>query len=87
MSVHIDVNNNPTEEDRLAILEPLKRFNAEQAGDGKSEKVAMFIRDDQTRKFSVACTHAFFINGCSSSCWWCRSKPGARHGLAFDADG
>lgn len=50
MSVHIDVNNNPTEEDRLAILEPLKRFNAEQAGDGKSEKVAMFIRDDQTRE-------------------------------------
>lgn len=50
MSIHIDVSTNPTEEDRLAILEPLKRFNAEQAGDGKSEKVAMFIRDDQTRE-------------------------------------
>ncbi|KPY83885.1 GNAT family N-acetyltransferase [Pseudomonas syringae pv. tagetis] len=50
MSVYIDVDSNPTEEDRLAILEPLRRFNAEQAGDGKSEKVAMFIRDDQTRE-------------------------------------
>ncbi|RMN95808.1 GCN5-related N-acetyltransferase [Pseudomonas cannabina] len=48
MGIHIDVNTNPTEEDRLAILEPLKRFNADQAGDGRSEKVAMFIRDDET---------------------------------------
>ncbi|RMS13106.1 GNAT family acetyltransferase, partial [Pseudomonas coronafaciens pv. garcae] len=50
MGVHIDINNNPTEEDRLAILEPLKRFNAEQAGDGKSEKIAIFIRDDETQE-------------------------------------
>lgn len=48
MSVHIEVSDNPTEEDRLAILEPLRRYNAEQAGDGKSEKLALFVRDDQT---------------------------------------
>lgn len=75
MSVHIDVNTNPTEEDRLAILEPLKRFNAEQAGDGKSEKVAMFIRDDQTREVLGGLHARIFMSGCSSSCWSCRNKP------------
>lgn len=48
MSVHIEVKNDPTEEDRLAILEPLRRYNAEQAGDGQSEKVALLVRDDET---------------------------------------
>lgn len=48
MSVHIEVKTDPCEDDRLAILEPLRRYNAEQAGDGLSEKIALLVRDDQT---------------------------------------
>ncbi|MBC3957764.1 MULTISPECIES: GNAT family N-acetyltransferase [Pseudomonas] len=48
MSVHIEVKTDPTEDDRLAILEPLRRYNAQQAGDGLSEKIALLVRDDQT---------------------------------------
>jgi GNAT superfamily N-acetyltransferase len=48
MSVRIELNTHPTEEDRLAILEPLKVYNAQQAGDGLSEKLALFVRDEAT---------------------------------------
>lgn len=46
MSVRIELTLNPTEEERLAILEPLKRYNAQEAGDGKSEKLALVVRDE-----------------------------------------
>lgn len=46
MSVRIELTLNPTEEERLAILEPLKRYNAQEAGDGKSEKLALMVRDE-----------------------------------------
>lgn len=46
MSVRIELTLNPTEEQRLAILEPLKRYNAQEAGDGKSEKLALMVRDE-----------------------------------------
>jgi GNAT superfamily N-acetyltransferase len=48
MSVRIDFNSNPTEEERLQILDPLRAYNAEMAGDGKSEKFAFFLRDENT---------------------------------------
>ncbi|CAM3030975.1 GNAT family N-acetyltransferase [Pseudomonas floridensis] len=48
MSVHIEVKTDPDEDDRLAILAPLRRYNAEQAGDGQSEKVAFLVRDEDT---------------------------------------
>ncbi|MBA1232747.1 GNAT family N-acetyltransferase [Pseudomonas viridiflava] len=48
MSVNIEVKTDPTEDDRLAILEPLRRYNADKAGDGLSEKLALLVRDEQT---------------------------------------
>lgn len=46
MSVRIELKANPTEEERLAILAPLVDYNAQQAGDGLSEKLALLVRDD-----------------------------------------
>jgi GNAT superfamily N-acetyltransferase len=48
MSVRIEFKSNPSEEERLQILEPLRAYNAAQAGDGKSEKFALFVRDERT---------------------------------------
>lgn len=46
MSVRIELKANPTEEERLAILAPLVDYNAQQAGDGLSEKLALLVRDE-----------------------------------------
>lgn len=48
MSVRIEFKSNPTEEERLQILEPLRAYNFEKAGDGQSEKFALFVRDETT---------------------------------------
>lgn len=48
MSTRIEFKSNPSEDERLQILEPLKAYNAEKAGDGLSEKFAFFIRDELT---------------------------------------
>lgn len=48
MSVRIEFKSNPSEEERLEILEPLKAYNAAKAGDGQSEKFAFFVRDQET---------------------------------------
>lgn len=48
MSLHIDFKSDPSEEERLQILAPLRAYNEAQAGDGKSEKFALFVRHDQT---------------------------------------
>ncbi|WP_296187163.1 GNAT family N-acetyltransferase [Pseudomonas sp. UBA1879] len=48
MSVRIEFKSDPTEDERLQILEPLRAYNAAKAGDGLSEKFALFVRDDVT---------------------------------------
>jgi GNAT superfamily N-acetyltransferase len=48
MSVRIDFKSNPSEDERLQILEPLRAYNAAMAGDGKSEKFAFFVRDESS---------------------------------------
>lgn len=48
MSVRIEFKSNPSEAERLQILEPLKAYNAAKAGDGLSEKFAFFVRDETT---------------------------------------
>lgn len=48
MSVRIEFKSNPSEDERLEILEPLRAYNAAKAGDGKSEKFAFFVRDEHT---------------------------------------
>ncbi|HXR02675.1 MAG TPA: GNAT family N-acetyltransferase [Pseudomonas sp.] len=48
MSVRIQFKSNPGEDERLQILDPLRAYNAAQAGDGLSEKFALFIRDENS---------------------------------------
>ncbi|MFJ3486169.1 GNAT family N-acetyltransferase [Pseudomonas sp. NPDC090202] len=48
MSVRIEFKSNPSEDERLQILEPLRAYNAAQAGDGLSEKFAFFVRDEHS---------------------------------------
>lgn len=48
MTVRIEFKSNPSEEERQHILEPLRAYNAAQAGDGQSEKFAFFVRDPDT---------------------------------------
>ncbi|WP_296256177.1 MULTISPECIES: GNAT family N-acetyltransferase [unclassified Pseudomonas] len=48
MSVRIEFKNNPSEDERLQILNPLRAYNAEQAGEGMPEKFAFFVRDEKS---------------------------------------
>lgn len=50
MSTRIELTNQPTEEDYLAILTPLRAYNASQAGDAGAEKFALLVRDEQTNE-------------------------------------
>ncbi|MCU1758547.1 GNAT family N-acetyltransferase [Pseudomonas sp. 14P_8.1_Bac3] len=47
MTLSIERSQNPTLEEREAILAPLRAHNVAQAGDGKSELLALLVRDDQ----------------------------------------
>jgi predicted N-acetyltransferase YhbS len=47
MTLSIERSQNPTPEDRDAILAPLRAHNVAQAGDGKSELLALLVRDNQ----------------------------------------
>lgn len=46
MTLRIEMTQQPTPEDREAILAPLRAYNLAQAGDGKSELLALLVRDD-----------------------------------------
>jgi GNAT superfamily N-acetyltransferase len=46
MNVRIEHTANPTEEDVLAILTPLRAYNVSQAGDAGAEKFALLVRDE-----------------------------------------
>ena len=48
MSVRIETTANPTEQDYLDILTPLRAFNVAQAGDAGAEKFALLIRDEHS---------------------------------------
>jgi len=47
MTLSIELSQNPTPEDREAILAPLRAYNVAQAGDGKGQPLALLVRDDQ----------------------------------------
>ncbi|MEX3777633.1 GNAT family N-acetyltransferase [Pseudomonas sp. MYb118] len=47
MTLIIEHRQDPTPEDREAILAPLRAYNVAQAGDGKSELLALVVRDEQ----------------------------------------
>lgn len=47
MTLRIEMTQQPTAADREAILAPLRAYNLAQAGDGKSELLALLVRDDQ----------------------------------------
>lgn len=46
MTLRIEMTQEPTAEDREAILAPLRAYNLAQAGDGQSELLALLVRDD-----------------------------------------
>ena len=50
MSVRIEFTGQPTEEDQLAILKPLRAYNVSQAGDAGAEKFALLVRDEHTNE-------------------------------------
>ncbi|MFS2156096.1 GNAT family N-acetyltransferase [Pseudomonas sp. Pseusp122] len=50
MSVRIELTSQPTEEDYLAILTPLRAYNVSQAGDAGAEKFALLVRDEHTHE-------------------------------------
>jgi GNAT superfamily N-acetyltransferase len=47
MTLSIELSQNPTPEDREAILAPLRAYNVAQAGDGQSQPLALLVRNDQ----------------------------------------
>jgi len=47
MTLSIELTQNPTPEDREAILAPLRAYNVAQAGEGQSELLALLVRNDQ----------------------------------------
>ena len=46
MTLRIERSQNPTNEEREAILAPLRIYNAEQAGPGNPQPIALLVRDD-----------------------------------------
>lgn len=50
MSTRIEVSANPGEDERSAILKPLRVYNLAQAGDPKPEKIALLVRDEDSHE-------------------------------------
>lgn len=50
MSMRIEVSANPGEDERSAILKPLRAYNLAQAGDPKPEKIALLVRDEDSKE-------------------------------------
>ena len=48
MKVRIEATANPTDQDYLDILTPLRAFNVSKAGDAGAEKFALLIRDEHS---------------------------------------
>ena len=46
MTLRIERSQNPSPEDREAILAPLRAYNGAQAGDGNGQLLALLVRDD-----------------------------------------
>ena len=46
MGLSIEMTLNPTDQECLAILTPLRAYNVSQAGDAGAEKFALLVRDD-----------------------------------------
>jgi predicted N-acetyltransferase YhbS len=46
MTLRIEQSQNPTDEEREAILTPLRAYNAAQAGPGNPQPLALLVRDD-----------------------------------------
>lgn len=46
MNLRIELSPNPTEEERQAILQPLRAYNASKAAGAVPEHIALLVRDD-----------------------------------------
>ncbi len=68
MNARIEITVNPGENERSAILKPLRAHNFSKAGDPKSESIALLVRDEQTNDIIGGFTVRYFIVGYLSSC-------------------
>ncbi|WP_312272132.1 GNAT family N-acetyltransferase [Pseudomonas sp.] len=50
MSARIEIAINPKENERSAILKPLRAHNHSKAGDPKPESIALLVRDENTNE-------------------------------------
>ncbi|WP_044874757.1 GNAT family N-acetyltransferase [Pseudomonas sp. LFM046] len=50
MNTRIEMSENPGEDERSAILRPLRAHNFSQAGDPKRETIALLARDEHTNE-------------------------------------
>ncbi|WP_347901001.1 GNAT family N-acetyltransferase [Pseudomonas purpurea] len=48
MTLRIELSQNPSPEERLAILKPLRAYNIANAGEGHREDIALLVRDEET---------------------------------------
>ncbi len=77
MTLRIERTDTPTDEERQAILAPLRAYNTAKTGGTVPELVAWLVRDEQDEIVGGSMAECFSA-GCISSCWWCRNRPGAR---------
>lgn len=50
MRAHIEIKVNPGEDERSAILSPLRAHNLSRAGDPKPETIALLVRDEHSNE-------------------------------------
>lgn len=48
--MRIEITASPSDDERAAILRPLRAYNVAQAGDAQSEAVALLVRDEQSHE-------------------------------------
>ncbi len=77
MTLRIERTDTPTDEERQAILAPLRAYNTAKTGGTVPELVAWLVRDEQGEIVGGLYGRVFLV-GCISNCWWCRNRPGAR---------
>lgn len=77
MTLRIERTDAPTDEQRQAILAPLRAYNIAQTGGSAPEPVAWLVRDEHDEIVGGLYGRVFFV-GSISSCWSCLNRPGVR---------
>ena len=74
MNLRIERKQNPSNEEREAILVPLRAYNASKSASPPPEHIALLIRDDNNEIVGGVYARLFY-HGCSSTYWPCRNRP------------